>query len=311
VSIAVILGAGFSRQAGVPLASQLFARAPEVDRISRQRLVDRVLARWEAWHARTGRTPEEYLAELQQQSVREWADAVWYVGLVIALAMGTVQHVGLQPTIVHHNVDRTTGNLVHEAFWSRIFRRTEQIAVVTTNYDILAERGLRHVPRPRVPRPGFHYGSGPESLAGGGYPSYAHIQQVSARGRVPLHKLHGSVSWSVRNGRLVRYHDCRPAIRGDAAIVAPVVDKLVPTYLEPTWTQAQAALQAARAWIVVGYSLPAYDLAVRDLLRRSASPDLTIDIFDPNPAVAGAYQDVRPGPARSHPCPASLTYPSP
>ena len=47
--IAVFLGAGFSAPAGVPLASHLFDAAPEVDKITRQRLVDRVLARLECW----------------------------------------------------------------------------------------------------------------------------------------------------------------------------------------------------------------------------------------------------------------------
>jgi hypothetical protein len=43
----IFLGAGFSFIAGVPLASQLFDRRPEVDRITRQKLVERVLERWQ------------------------------------------------------------------------------------------------------------------------------------------------------------------------------------------------------------------------------------------------------------------------
>ena len=62
-SIAVILGAGFSA-AAVPLASQLFDRRPDVDRLVRQRLVERVTHEWGLWHARTGGSPEEYLDSL-------------------------------------------------------------------------------------------------------------------------------------------------------------------------------------------------------------------------------------------------------
>ena len=58
---------------------------------------------------------------------------------------------------------------------------------------------------------------------------------------MPLLKLHGSISWSVRHGELVKYHDCRPAIRGDAAIVAPILKKTVPRYLRPIWTAAADA----------------------------------------------------------------------
>ena len=53
----------------------------------------------------------------------------------------------------------------------------------------------------------------------GAIPSYSHIEKISASGTVPVYKLHGSISWSHRDRQLVRYHDCRPAIRGDAAIV--------------------------------------------------------------------------------------------
>ena len=41
--VAVILGAGFSAVAGVPLASQLLDHRPEVDRVIREKLVDRVV----------------------------------------------------------------------------------------------------------------------------------------------------------------------------------------------------------------------------------------------------------------------------
>ena len=43
--ITVFLGAGFSFPAGVPLARDLFAEAPVVDRVTRHRLVARVIDR--------------------------------------------------------------------------------------------------------------------------------------------------------------------------------------------------------------------------------------------------------------------------
>ena len=220
--LTVFLGAGFSVPGHVPLASQLFDQELRVDVISRQRLLERVLNGWTDWHAKKKGTPEEYLAVLESQGGSEWRDATWYVALVIALHMGSVELIGLKPTIVRHNLNRTSGVSAHEAFWTCIFKRTSDVTVLTTNYDILAERGLRPSERPRIPRPGFHYGRGPEQLEGGGYPSYAHIQRISVEGKIPLLKLHGSISWSVKNNQLVRYHDCRPAIRGDAAIVAPI-----------------------------------------------------------------------------------------
>ena len=57
--IAVILGAGFSRVGGVPLAAQLLDERPEVDRVTRERLVDRVVSRWRNWQASYAEGPEQ------------------------------------------------------------------------------------------------------------------------------------------------------------------------------------------------------------------------------------------------------------
>jgi len=290
--VVVFLGAGFSYVAGVPLAAQLFDAEPKVDRITRQHLVERVQRGWRRWYDARGRSPEEYLAELEAAGGPEWKDAVWYVGLVVAMRMGRLERVGYQSylSITRQNIDRTTQNRVHEDFWTAIFRQTSTVTVITTNYDVLPERGLRTMPRPRVPRPGFHYGFGEEHLAGGGYPSYSHIRRIVTAGSVPLLKLHGSVSWSLRDGKLIRYHDCRPAVRGDALLVAPVRGKRPPDSLLPTWELARAALENARLVISVGYSLPPYDDLVRDLLAASA-PDASFHVFDPNPAAGDHYRD--------------------
>lgn len=299
--IAIFLGAGFSAAAGLPLARGLFDEEPQVDAVSRQRLVDRVLARWHAWESRNRGFPEEYLASLRDSGGRDWLDAVWYVALVIALRTAQVEFVGGKPKVTRHNLDRTSGVPAHESFWSAVFRQTQSVAVITTNYDILAERGLRVRPRPHVPRPGFHYGAGTEALAGGGYPSYTHIRKISASGAVPLLKLHGSVSWSYRGGKLVRYHDCRPAVRGDAAIIPPVTGKRIPAFLQPIWTLAADVLAASRQWLFVGYSLPDYDHLVRELLVRAATKSPDIHVFDPSPSVVRHYEAALGLPVHSHP----------
>ncbi len=292
--LAILLGAGFSAVAGVPLASQLFDEEPLVDRIVRQDLVRRARGSWLKWHRDTGGVPEQYLSSLDQSSP-EWHHAVWYVALVIALRMGRLRLVGGRPAITRHSLRVTTGNHIHEAFWTAVFRRTNDVAVLTSNFDILAERGLRLQARPRVPRPGFQYDTGPAVLAGRGYPSFAHLELPRASGSVPLLKLHGSVSWALdRSGILVRYHDCRPAIRGDAAIIAPVEQKSIPSHLQQVWDLAAEFLRTARTWIVVGYSLPTYDVAVRDLLRHAYSPATIMHIFDPDPGILDNYRSILP-----------------
>ena len=222
------------------------------------------------WHARTSGAPEEYLAELASSGGRRWRDAVWFVSLVIASKMGELRWIGGQLRLAGHHIEKRSPAAL-EQFWTTLFRIQPDISVITTNYDILAERGLRTAPRPRVPRPGFNYGFGYESLAG----RSLETRRSYIVGRVPLLKLHGSVSWSLERGQLVKYHDCRPAIRGDAAIVAPIVGKTIPRHLQRTWQVARSCLANASTWVVIGYSLPPYDELVREatVRRRDASDD--------------------------------------
>jgi hypothetical protein len=96
-----------------------------------------------------------------------------------------------------------------------------------------------------------------------------------------LLKLHGSVTWSVSDGRLEKYYDCRPAIRGNPAIVAPTSEKHIPKFLDETWASAERHLLAAETWIVVGYSFPDYDHAVAGLISRAGVHGPTIIVMDP------------------------------
>ena len=296
--VSVFLGAGFSLLGGVPLASQLFYEQPLVDVISRQRLIECVLDGWENWHSRMGGTPEQYLAYLKENSYKQWDDAIWYVALVITLSMPNVGVVGIgyrqNPTITRHTLNRTPGIKEHEDFWTAIFRRTTDICVLTTNYDILAEQGLRMEPRPRLPRPGFHYGDGSEQLEGRGYPGVFASKPPNTKGKVPLLKLHGSVSWSLSGNRINRYHDCRPAIRGDAAIIAPVTEKSVPSMFQPIWNHAASALNKSNTLIIVGYSFPEYDVAISKLFQSTVNRGTRVHIMNPDPKVFRKVQSLLP-----------------
>ena len=58
---------------------------------------------------------------------------------------------------------------------------------------------------------------------------------------------------------------------GDAAIIPPVPEKEIPEWLQPVWNSAEEELARAANWIVCGYSLPLYDVAITELLRRAAA----------------------------------------
>ena len=292
--ISVFLGAGFSALGGVPLASQLFEARPHADVALRGNMIERVLDGWNSWYLRTGGTPEQYLTRLETQRGKQWYEAVWYVALSVTLSMPRVSIRVRRSAITHHTLNLTSGIDAHEVFWTAIFKRTTDVSVLTTNYDILAERGLRLVSRPRLPRPGFHYGSGPEQLEGKSYPGVFRSQRPRTGGTVPLLKLHGSVSWAFGKNGIDRYHDCRPAIRGDAAIIAPITEKSVPLSFRSIWDHAASALTKSNIWIIVGYSFPEYDRAINELFRSNAPHRPTVHVLNPDPCVGRRLRTLLP-----------------
>jgi hypothetical protein len=98
----------------------------------------------------------------------------------------------------------------------------------------------------------------------------------------------------MRDGHLVKYHDCRPAIRGDAAIIAPVTNKQIPEIFQNIWTSAVRALSETSVLLVIGYSLPPYDLAVRDLIKANLPASARVHVFDPAASVASRYANLLP-----------------
>jgi hypothetical protein len=180
----------------------------------------------------------------------------------------------------------------HHAFATRVLASHELVGVVTTNYDLLAERTFRHRPMTRPKRPGFYYAGLPsEPLQGSSAFSVRH-KWVYLTGSVPLSKLHGSLNWVVHGGSVRAYADCRPAFRGRSVsyIVAPTREKVIPTRLRTVWDAAAQALAAAEVWFAVGYSAPDYDDAIGALLTSAAagSPK-QIHVIDPNQSVANRY----------------------
>jgi hypothetical protein len=162
----------------------------------------------------------------------------------------------------------------HATFWRALLSSVDVRGVVTTNYDLCAERAMRDRRAPGAEALAFHYAA----FGGAVRPVNSPYQRERAkpttpRGEVPLAKLHGSLNWSEENGALVIYPDVRPVWRrgGTAAIVPPLPEKRIPGWLEPVWSAAAAALRETRRWIVVGYSLPPYDHAIRRMLADAST----------------------------------------
>jgi hypothetical protein len=128
--------------------------------------------------------------------------------------------------------------------------------VVTTNYDLLVEYALG--------TGGFNYGSPGERLQGRGpYPVSQWRNPVTLTGRMPLAKVHGSISWDARG----RYTDGRRGLTGDALIVAPTPHKLPPGSLQGQWELAGDILRRSSRLLVFGFAFNRYDSAFLELLQ--------------------------------------------
>jgi hypothetical protein len=172
----------------------------------------------------------------------------------------------------------------HHAFWEALGRGPNFQGVVTTNYDLTIERSLRDSPT----HPACHYGGLKRphyAIRRSELPGPPGPPTFELKGEIPLFKLHGSLNWHLlRSGKIEIYQDCRKAFAfgNTAAIVAPVAEKKPLEAFEPVWAGAEELLSRAETWLVIGYSLPPYDDAIRKMLGRAARHRPRIVVMDPS-----------------------------
>ena len=288
---AVILGAGWSVPAGLPLASALFDGDLQVGSLAAYRRISRVQAAYETWAERQADPKAEiFLRECYES---QWYPVPWphVVEYVQARLASPIYGDSRSRTNLRYGqrVINRTYCRQHENFWLDLLQRVELSGVITTNYDLLAERSLRHRAMKRPPLPGFYYAGLPKPQTTLGQSQPWTVQdrrdRTTLTGTIPLAKLHGSLNWAIEDGKpIIIYQDTRAAFRrgGTATIVPPIPEKQPPALLTPVWDAAQELLTDADVWIVVGYSLPEYDRGIRDLFNRSAGAKLRIlELRDP------------------------------
>jgi len=288
----VILGAGFSHIAGLPLAKDLFDSEFLIPSKAATQRFEIVLQSWRAWQSmHPAHGPEQFLTEIYRSpktSVVPWSWATKLVAAILATPLPRDR--GAYQARYAGRITRPVNVLEHNAFWEIMLSRFAIVAVVTTNYDLPAEQGLRHRPMQRPKRPGIHYGGliRPQILKGRAFPFSVTKpeRQVELEGGIPLYKLHGSLNWGLDAGVLSLYQDNRPAFRhgSDAQIVPPVLEKEAPTWLVDVWNGARQALASCSTWIVCGYSLPIYDRVITQLFIDAAATRVLTNIIllDPN-----------------------------
>lgn len=296
--LVILLGAGFSALAGSPRTNELFDKVPTPRSRWSQECSEAVVEAYHIWRETNPEAPAERFLS--------WARGYTAAGLVSPLWKEVVKFIGLRLTEDYladdprhggaiqwkHSVLKDNKERPHKEFWTLVLGalpRGSEICVVTTNYDIWVERSLRVGPRPRRLLPGFHYVKPGDFLNGGpGYPLSQYAHPVHADGRVPLLKLHGSLSWKLSGGGVTFYSDCRPALTGEAAIVPPAEEKEIPPWLRATWARAEEQLRSADALVSVGYSFPEYDSGIIELIRRGIGSRISLKVAISPPSAAAS-----------------------
>jgi hypothetical protein len=308
----VVLGAGFSCHTGFPLTRDLFNTTELPDSISdtARACHDRVARTYQNWVASTGKTD----AELWLLGLYKDKHGASEVGFDEAVRFAMARLVDLPPgdwrTMPYmYGITCSVANLVHREFWAGLRRCSNLKHVVTMNYDILAEQGLKEHYSDHRTAPVCHYGGFPAhqfvrkmldvrkpNIAGQRY------EDVELGSEITIYKMHGSINWCDEPHGFKIHDDVRGVFRagskhGQLAIVPPIPGKDGPPWLTKVWEYAGNGLRASRTWIVCGYSMPDYDDALREFFREAAAGITSLEIFilDPNSsALLTKWQSITP-----------------
>lgn len=305
-NVACIIGAGYSFVGGLPLTYELFKIEPII--VSRQQWqnfndVWGYYADWE--NENPYKKPEEFLTHLYSESSKRGVALFNMAVQLLAAVLATPRDIN--PNLVNprygERIIRPSRCQEHINFWKVIYENFILTSIITTNYDLLIERAIRHRPMQRGFGPGFYYGGfvRPQILKGTALPFSVNNQQtlIELNGLLPIYKLHGSLTWALEDDNILMYQDMRPAFRlkNQAALIPPLQEKEVPSWLSAVWKEAENQLSNVESWIVCGYSLPAYDIAIRDLFIKAAKINnlKAIYILDPNSHdLKSNYQAIAP-----------------
>lgn len=290
---AVILGAGFSYIAGLPLTKDLFDSADLPHTRTKKAIArfEEVRIAWQSWKkVNPGGTAEEWLRLIYDARPFATYGTTWEDALDFALARLVRLPYGSNAPY-YHGITTSVDNVTHRQFWTFVRTRFHLHAVVTMNYDILAEQGLKenyskHRTAPLCFYGGFPYHQFVRKMTNAAKKEY---EDVRLGHEVALFKMHGSINWAEEPHGFKIHDDVRAVFRetrehGYAAVVPPMPEKVQPDWLTKVWQHAETTLGSSQAWIVCGYSLPDYDVALRDFFTRAAqkASGLRIYILDPN-----------------------------
>jgi hypothetical protein len=292
----IFLGAGFSKSAGIPLTSELFDEipySPNDNSIKYKLVVD-------AWEKSGQKNIESWLKE-KYYNKDEGVDFQDIVDFILARVVRIPKKYGKNGAY-YYGISTSIPEIAHREFWYKIRNKFEINAIITTNFDIIIEQGLRNVYSDTSNErhaPLCKYGGFPSSfeqkikiitnVATGNKP--ATFREEIMEG-IELYKLHGSLNWVEEPHALKIHDDVRAVFRKKRGpwkplIIPPLEEKDRPVWAYETWNYSEKRLMESDTWFICGYSFPEYDESVCNLFSRASmgKGNLKVLISDPNSAV--------------------------
>jgi NAD-dependent SIR2 family protein deacetylase len=296
--LVLFVGAGFSFSAGLPLTKDLFAEIPHSPYFNYKSVFEQVRLAWLRHGA--GKSPELWIREvyLEKDNLPEFKYGVSWEdvqdGSVVKLPKGSNAH-------YYHGISASISSPVHREFWSKIRRAFHLKTVITTNYDLLIEQGLKSEYKEERTAPICSYG---------GYPYLQVVRKMTnvttnesidlkLGHEVELIKLHGSLNWVQEPHGYKIHDDVRAVFRksrglGKPRIIPPLEEKERPEWSFDIWNAAEAALTKTNKWFVCGYSFPHYDIAINKMIAKCGSnhKQLKVIIADPYSSSVKSHLEV-------------------
>lgn len=273
----LFLGAGFSKWAfDLPLVSQLFDFKISPTNEQESGKLELLIEDWESWNTENpSAAPEQFINWCLCRSSHRRSRIIWYVARRLTEPFMT----------------RILGSDSAAMFDERVVRENEQVikirdfllsilhynlrGILTCNYDTIVECALGTFQ--------FNYGNHGEQLRGRGLNSMFPWQNahVSVTGKIPLVKLHGSLSW---DGNF-KYTSGKPGREGRALIVPPAPEKVPPYELRDVWALGAKILKESESIIVFGFAFNPYDIALLEFLTKNGSRLKRVLLIDPFPDI--------------------------
>lgn len=276
--LALFLGAGFSKWAAdLPVASQLFDFEIELygtREAGKLEIVKSLKQKWDETHP--DGFAEQFIAEALNSDVKSRQAVLWYIMRRLSEpfiwkefhAQRWRRHVLMIDENRRFNVP---GVVKAQSFLQRFYGPSLG-GIITTNYDMIVEYALG--------TKGFNYGVPNQILIGRGpYPVSQWRNPVTLKGKVPLAKIHGSIS----RDENAYYTDGRCGLTSHALIVAPTPEKKPPKSLQYEWELAGRVLQRAASLVIFGFGFNPYDEAVLSLLESAGQNLKSILLIDIEP----------------------------